>query len=119
MPHHLNRTELSWEEFRDNLCLRYRLMPQEIPATCDGCGKKSLIDNALSCPKSGLVLAQYDDVANEWGSLVYWALTPSAIYNEPKIFSRIVQGERTGSGAQKEEEIYKGGTDIFGEARGG
>ena len=40
VPHRLNGTELSREEFRDNLCLRYGLMPQDIPATCDGCGKK-------------------------------------------------------------------------------
>ena len=43
LPHCLNGTELSWEEFQDNLRLRYGLMPQDIPATCDGCGKKSSI----------------------------------------------------------------------------
>ena len=48
IPHRLNGTELYWEEFRDNLLLRYGLMPQYIPATCDGCGKKFLIDHALS-----------------------------------------------------------------------
>ena len=48
VPHRLNGTELSREEFRDNLCLRYGLMPQDIPATCDGCGKKFLIENSLS-----------------------------------------------------------------------
>ena len=48
LPHRLNGTELSWEEIQDNLCLRYVLMPQDIPATCDGCGKKFSIENALS-----------------------------------------------------------------------
>ena len=38
--HRLNGMELSREEFRDNLRLRYGMMPQDIPATCDGCGKK-------------------------------------------------------------------------------
>ena len=33
VPHRPNSTELSREEFWDNLCLRYRLMPQDIPAT--------------------------------------------------------------------------------------
>ena len=61
VPHHLNGTELSLEEFRDNLCHRYGLMPQDIPATCDGCGKKFSIEHALSCPKGGLVLAWHDD----------------------------------------------------------
>ena len=43
VPHRLNGTELSWEEFRDNLHLRYGLMLQDIPATCNGCGKKFYI----------------------------------------------------------------------------
>ena len=44
----LNRMELSQEEFRENLCLRYGLIPQDIPTICDGCGKKFLIEHALS-----------------------------------------------------------------------
>ena len=39
IPHRLNSTELSWEEFQDNIRLRYGFMTQDIPATCDGCGK--------------------------------------------------------------------------------
>ena len=63
VPHRLNGTEFSWEEFRDNLRLRYGLMLQDIPATCDGCGKKFSIENALSCPKGDFVLARNDDAA--------------------------------------------------------
>ena len=48
VPHRLNGTELYREELHDNLRLRYRLMPQDIPATCDGCGKKFSIKHALS-----------------------------------------------------------------------
>ena len=40
VPHRLNGTELSQEEFEDNLRLRYELMPQDIPANSNGCGKK-------------------------------------------------------------------------------
>ena len=47
VPHHLNGTELPWEEFQDNICLRYEQMPQDIPVTCNGCGKKFLIGYAL------------------------------------------------------------------------
>ena len=61
VPHRLNGTELSREEFQDNLRLRYGLIPQYIPATCDGCGKKFLIENALSFPKGGLVIARHND----------------------------------------------------------
>ena len=69
VPHRLNNKELSQEEFRDNLCLGYGLMPKDIPATCDGCGKTLLIEHAISCPKGGLVLARHDDAAKEWGAL--------------------------------------------------
>ena len=48
ISHRINGMELSREKIWDNLCLRYRLMPQDIPVTCDGCGKKLLIENALS-----------------------------------------------------------------------
>ena len=95
VPHRINGTELSWEEFRDNLHLRYELVPQDIPATCDGYSKKFSIEHALSCPKGGLVLSRHDDVAKEWGTLGSWALVPSAITYEPKINSRTVQGGRT------------------------
>ena len=92
VPFRLNGMVLSQEEFWDNLCLRYELMPQDIPATCDGCGKKFSIEHALSCLKGGLVLARYDVAANEWGSLGARALVPSAITYKPKINSRIVKG---------------------------
>ena len=75
-------------------------MPQDIPATCDGCSKKFLIEHALSCPKGGLVLAWHDDAAKELGAHETWALVPSAITYEPKIKSRTVQGERTGAGGK-------------------
>ena len=100
VPHHLNGTELSWEEFPDNLCLGYGLMTQDISATCDGCGKKFSIDHALSCQKGGLVLARNDDAAKEWGALGARALVPSALTYKLKINSRTVQGERTGAGAR-------------------
>ena len=51
VPHCRNGMELSREEFQDNLRLIYGLMTQDIPATCDGCGNKFLIELALSYPK--------------------------------------------------------------------
>ena len=77
-------------------------MPQDIPATCDGCGKKFLIDHALSCPKGGLFLERHNYASKEWGALGAQTLVPSSIPYEPKIKSRTVQGERTGAGARQE-----------------
>ena len=89
-------------------------MPQYIPAICDGCGKKFSIEHALSYPKGGLVLARHDNAAREWGSLGAQALFPSAITYEPKINSRTVQGDRTGSGARQEGGEADGGTGTVG-----
>ena len=41
VPHRLNGTELSWEELWDNLCLRYGLIPQEIPQPVMAVGRSS------------------------------------------------------------------------------
>ena len=85
-------------------------MLQEMPATCDGCSKKFLIEHALSSLKGVLVLARDDDAAKEWGTLGAWALVPSAITYEPKINSRTVQGERTGAKARQEGGEADGST---------
>ena len=54
-------------------------MPQDIPTTCDGFGKKFLIDHALSCPKGGLVLVWHEKSAKEWCAIGDRSLTPSAL----------------------------------------
>ena len=94
-------------------------MPQDILATCDGCGKRFSIEHALSCPKGGHVLEQHDDATKEWGTLGAWALVPIATTYEPKINSSTVQGKRARSGARQESGTADGGTDTVGEAQGG
>ena len=116
VPHRLNGTKLSQEEFLDNLCLRYGLIPQAIPANCDGCGKNFSIEHALSCPKGGLVLARHNGAAKEWDALGSRALVPSAITYELKINSRTVQGERTRDGVRQEGGGSDGGADTVGGA---
>ena len=119
VPHRLNDMELSWEELRDNICLIYGLMPQNNPTTCDDCGKRFLIENALSCPKGSLVLARKNDATTEWGALGSWALIPSALTYEPKINIRTVQGERTRAGARQGSGTANGSADTVGESQEG
>ena len=92
------------------------MMPQDILATCDSFVKKFLIDQALSCPMGGLVLAQNDDAAKEWGTLGAWALVPSAITYKTKTKTNIrtVQGEKTWVGARQDGRTDDDGTDSVG-----
>ena len=110
---------MSWEKFRDNLRFKYGLIPQDIPATCDGWYKKFPIKQDLSCPKGGLVLARLDNAAKEWGNLGARALVPSAIAYKPKINSRTVQGGGTGAGARQDSGAANGSTDNVRGAQGG
>ena len=89
-------------------------MPHDTPLTCDDCGKKFLIEHALSCPEGSLVIARYDAAAKEWGPLRAQALVPRAINSEPKINSRTVYGERTGAGSRQKGGETDGGTDTLG-----
>ena len=108
--------ELSQEEFRENIRVRYGLIPQDIAATCNGCGKKFSIEHVLSCPKVGLVLVRHDDAAKYWGALGSQALVPSAITYKPKINSSTEQGERNGAGSRQEVGAADGGANTVGEA---
>ena len=63
IPNCLNGTELSREEFQDNLLLWYGIVPLNLPVDCDGCGKNFLVPHDSSCPKGGLVLARHNNAA--------------------------------------------------------
>ena len=99
IPHHLNGTELSWEEFHENIFLWYGIVPLNLPIGCDGCGNKFSVPHDLSCPKGGLVLGRHNYTAKGWGTLSAQAVNPSDISYKPKINIRTVQGEINGAGA--------------------
>ena len=46
----LNGTELSREEFQDNIFLRYGIVPLNLPNDCDGCGKMLSMLHAFIVP---------------------------------------------------------------------
>ena len=87
VPDSLNGTELSQEEFRDNLRLRYSLRPIGLQERCDGCGSSMTIEHGLSCAWGGLVLVRHNDARDEWGALGKVALSPSVVTYEPSIYS--------------------------------
>ncbi len=85
MPNLLNGTELSAEEFRDSLLLRYGLIPKHLPAKCDGCGNKFDVDHGLTCKVGGKITLRHNEVMSEWHQLCASAFTPSAVSDEPLI----------------------------------
>jgi hypothetical protein len=84
-PSRFHGTELSCEEFRDNLRLRYNLNPLSMPSVCDGCGAKMSVEHALSCKVGGLVHIRHDDVADEFGYLCELAFSKGRVTHEPRI----------------------------------
>jgi hypothetical protein len=108
MPDTLNGTDLSAEEFRDSLRLRYGLPPRTLPSKCDGCSQDFTVEHALSCKKGGLVSLRHNDVAYEWHQLCAQALTPSAVTDEPLIHS----------GRDTQQRAHGLGNEVPPESRG-
>ena len=48
--------DLTAQEFRDTLALRYWKPLLNVPSNCDGCGSPFLLDHALICRKDGLII---------------------------------------------------------------
>jgi hypothetical protein len=84
-PSTVNGTELSAQEFRDALLLRYARGPPDLPSTCDGCNQKFSVRHALECKKGGLVISRHNEIRDELSDLASKALSPSAVRDEPKI----------------------------------
>jgi hypothetical protein len=92
MPSAVNGTELSAQEFRDALLLRYSRSPGDLQSHCDGCGQTFGVRHALSCMKGGLVISRHNEIRDELSDLASKALVPSAVRDEPRIHtSRAVE----------------------------
>ena len=89
IPNRLNGTSISTDEWRDNVRLRYNLVPQDMPANCDGCGARLTVEHALACKVGGLVHIRHDDVADEWRHLCALAFSPGRVEREPSIHSSV------------------------------
>jgi hypothetical protein len=84
-PSLLNGSDLSAEEFRDGVRLRFGLPPTSLPPRCDGCGERFTTEHAMSCRKGGLILHRHNDLVATWGQLCGQAHTPSTVSDEPLI----------------------------------
>ena len=85
LPSTVNGTKLSAQEFRDSLHLPYARSPDDLPASCDGCGSKFSVLHALECKNGGLVIGQHNEIQDELYYLATCAFKPSMVHDEPKI----------------------------------
>jgi hypothetical protein len=119
MPDCLNGTELSADEFRDSLRLRFGLVPLGLPERYDGCGQRLSLGHAMSCKKGGLVLLRHNNVAAEWHHLCAQALTPSAVSDEPLIHRGWDGNGRTNAEGAEEPPELRGATSLSTGSEGG
>ena len=86
IPDRFSSTELTNEEWFDNVAIRYGNCPANLPDQCDGCGASLTLEHGLKGKKGGLVGICHDDVHDEWAHLCSIALTDSRIVTKPAIF---------------------------------
>eukprot|EP00804_Cyclotella_cryptica_P004744 CCRYP_016226-RG/>CCRYP_016226-RG protein AED:0.29 eAED:0.29 QI:0/-1/0/1/-1/1/1/0/415 len=86
IPDRMSGTELSLQEWHDNISLRYGMVPRGLPRKCDGCGAGFTVEHGLNCKKGGLVSLRHNDVRDEWAHLCGLALGESRVTTEPLIF---------------------------------
>ena len=81
LPLARSQFDLSAQEFRDGLALRYKKPLLSVPSVCDGCGTQFSIEHALDCRFGGLVSRRHNEVRDAFGDLV--SLIWSPVTKEP------------------------------------
>ena len=76
LPLEKDQFDLSAQEFRDALALRYRKPLLNLPGTCDGCGATFTVDHALDCRFGGFVTRRHNEVHDAVGNLVSLVWNP-------------------------------------------
>ena len=124
IPNNLCDNILSAVESRDNLRLRYGLIPLNLEPICDGCGKRADVEHYLSCPHGGLRNIRHDEVGRVVATMGKDGLSKSYIYREPRIIpsgeqrqernSYSVGTDPTSSDDQRREDRTRGDVSIYG-----
>ncbi len=74
--------DLSAQEFRDSLAIRYKKPLLEIPPNCDGCNAPFDLSHALSCRTGGLVKLRHNEVRDAFGDLASLAYNNVPVVRE-------------------------------------
>ena len=75
--------DLSPQQFRDALSLRYNRSLMLMPPTCDGCGAAFTLSHALDCRKGGLVVRRHNEIRDALGDLA--CLAYKDVIREPVV----------------------------------
>ena len=62
MPIACDNYDLTAQEFRDALAVRYKKPLLSVPPHCDGCGAPSSLDHFLICKKGGLIVQRHNEI---------------------------------------------------------
>ena len=77
---------LSSQEFRDAICMRYLKPLVSLPPLCDGCGAQFSTVHALDCRKGGLVSLRHNEIRDllcDLSSIVWSNVVREPIIQEP------------------------------------
>ena len=91
LPTSQDHFDLTAQEFRDALALRYRKPLLNVPSGCDGCGAPFSLDHALVCRKGGLIIQRHNEVRDAVGDLA--ALVWGQVVSEPVVRDASVDGD--------------------------
>ena len=69
LPLACHQFDLSVQQFRDALSLRYHRPLPVMPSSCDGCGSAFSLSHALDCRKGSLVTQRHNEVRDALGDL--------------------------------------------------
>ncbi|KAL1462001.1 hypothetical protein WDU94_013856 [Cyamophila willieti] len=70
LPIRKDHFDLSANEFRDALAIRYNREPPAMPNSCDGCGDKQFsLQHALDCKAGGLITRRHNEIRDLMGEL--------------------------------------------------
>ena len=91
MPIEQDNYDLTAQEFRDALAVRYKKPLLCIPSHCDGCGAPSSLDHFLICKKGGLIVQRHNEIRDAIGDLA--ALLWGQVKREPVVTEDCTDGE--------------------------